>query len=438
MVTGNRLLPRLWPGMEAGPHVLRPTANLAGEPPRLLVPLAGASVHRERGQWLPSLALVLFLVAPVTDQLLPAQVQRLPSVCILVLALWGCIGFRSMEKERPSLTWVTVCSLSVLWLLYSYSTSIDVKESRQWILAFALGLLLTATKARRAGPRTSALLENSYILSAAVVGLASCVEWLTKTNPFEGSFAAAAGPAGVQHWSVYRSSVTLGHPLVAGTYLSAAASYAIVQSGSVRGRRRAHLIVAGAIASMGLLCTVSRSSILALAISLGVGLIVPLVRRPEKLLRMLPMLLLATIGLALLASSSVLSARTQSAEGIQSGDYRSTVLGLARDLAATTGHAGSGPGTSQKLATRYGISTLLENSAAETLVSIGIIGLLLVTTILVLILKASLERERYAVASSLVALIVNSLAFDLWETNIRIFAMFGLLAILCWEDRAEQ
>jgi hypothetical protein len=393
--------------------------------------------RRRLADALPILALVLFLVSAVYAPLLPHVLQHLPDPAVLAMALWCLLG---QSRLRPSLglTFLILLHIGlVAWLVLSFHSSIDPVVSRQWVLAFTFAYVVPFILAARGHICHTPSLERALLASGIIIGVFSIFENLFSYNPFTAEYLRTANGLPIQHWAVYRSETTLGHPLVAGTFLSTVATYAIVRSQKSYGRARRYLWCVSAVAAAGTFVTVSRSSLIALGVAITLGIGLPMLRNPGTLWKIIPFAGGGLVILLTVVSSGLVEARSSSAEGQASEGYRGSVISLAHQLGHYTHGLGSGPGTSQIFAERFGVSTLLEDSAAQVYVSVGLVGLLLVTLSIISLSIVSLRSKNISAASAILCLIINSLAFDLWETDLTVFVLLGILSILAAGEQQD-
>ncbi|KJE25069.1 O-antigen ligase like membrane protein [Frankia torreyi] len=414
---------------------------VASAPSRTWVPLSAKVVdskeYREFGWTFPSIALVLFsTVSPLTSYL-PHLMQVFPPAVIL-LGWWALTGYRARpEPNRLDLLWALASCCLLAWLLFRTVYSVSPNSSIRWSFGLVLGAVAPIWAGRRIGRHTYLLLRRTFLVLGLTIGIGSCAEQILHFNPFSGFYARTA-ISSVQHWSVYRSQATFSHPLIDGTFLAAASTFSFFAAVEEPRQTRWLPLSACVASSAGLLCTVSRSCIVAAAVGIALGM-VPLVlggrSRPGVKLLVLSGV---SLGAYLISRFPLLANRSDSTEARQSSIYRESVYTLAPQVASLYGDLGSGAGTSGKIVSNLGYKYLIESSPLQLLISIGVPGLATLLMFLALPILMALRERNLGAAAALVAFVVSSSGFEYWESNPNAFALFGLLGLLCWRPSATR
>lgn len=317
----------------------------------------------------------LLSIAIALNALIPARI--LGSVPIMgdlgagffFFAAWLAVvatrrnGFRASLPAAALLAWIA------LLLVVAESSSLN------WATAFAVYVLLPATVNATRDEITSA--ESTLVRIGIAVASLALVQQLTASNPLLDPAYQALNLPPLQHWSVYRSEGTLSHPLYAGTFLSLAA---VIQFKNVLRTERAGLRgwIVFSLLVLGVGATVSRGSIV--AVVLGCFLVWILSFRSSGQQAQTGRLVIVgstiAVGTVAFLNSSLLEARSASAEGTSSLGSRLFALDYAWSLAWQSFPLGIGPGASSIRSLRD-IGLPIENAWLQALASLGIIGLIL-------------------------------------------------------------
>ncbi|KEP75262.1 hypothetical protein HR12_36205 [Microbacterium sp. SUBG005] len=225
---------------------------------------------------LPAVALVAYIFIPRT--LLALQsITDVFTPSFIVLLVWAIRSYsrRTQPREvfRAPAAARVLAVVFIVWLIVVMLLNRVIPTSLVWMLDFAVLVLIPLFV-----PFTRKTVENVQraFLACAVILAAYCmIEFALQFNPVQ-PILATFGIPDVQHWSVYRSYATLGHPLYAGLFFAIA--FAIALGRKLESRGRFNLVVAG-LSLLGLLTTVSRNSIGAVAIASAVMIIASLVTR---------------------------------------------------------------------------------------------------------------------------------------------------------------
>ncbi|PWD51934.1 hypothetical protein C8046_16060 [Serinibacter arcticus] len=394
-------------------------------------------VHR-----LPALALLVAVAIPV--RVLPdlALLSVLPPAALVVLA-W--MARRLLDRARgtgrdaaPTAGSAVrvLAGLTAGWILLSLLAGDHLQTSVAWTASFGVAVL--APLLVRGVADEARALKRTLIVGGGLAGAYAVLETMLGRNPVIDVVNAALGFGSVQHWSVYRAEVTLGHPLAAGTLLAVAGAAGVLEW-LARGRPRDG--VWGALAVAGTVATVSRGSLLALVVALGVGILVWLVRS-RNLSGPRAVALAIALGAAgtLVTTASGLLDRGASAEAAASDAARARGVELAIATARENGLLGSGPGTSALAVAERDTVTAIESSGLQLLVSIGLPGALLVGALVVAGSLTAWRAGDVAALAAVVAYTVSVLGYNAIDTRRSLHVLLAVVLILAVgaADEARQ
>ena len=359
-------------------------------PGMLLAAIVVVAAFAVPAHWLPAIALAAFIIIP----------NRItPDGYTLRVPLWGfLVGIWVLRRllDRPTaageranapsrtlvLGWRVLAYAAAVgflaWSLLSSLRSDQVDTGLAWVasMVVCVFLPLLVLDARR----EAQLLRSTWLIGGAVIGVYSVVELLLQSSPLYGNLYRLIGVGDVQHWVLHRAEGSFGHPLLAGTFFATAATLGIVMW---LGSHRTRDLICGCIAAAGAVATVSRSSMAAMAIAIAFGLVAWVLANPNR--SMGKPAFFAVLGLIAgvgVLNSTPVVARDDSLESTLSAGARGTALDVALRGAAQTNWLGSGPGTSG-ITGRLFDDVVIENSALQLLLSVGIPGLLLFILFLV-------------------------------------------------------
>jgi O-antigen ligase len=371
---------------------------------------------------LPSISLWLFALIPIGYITgVPTFVGRFWTPAALVLAIWAVrlVLGRGRRAFFRSLRWMV--PLTVLLLALGFQ-GLSSTRSVNWTILLIVAVALPTALVSSFDDKTSSSLLRSWFVLGIGLSLVAVIESLVENNPLTPYYNFP------QHWSVYRVTTTLGHPLLNGTFFAVTACLAAFSMVRKDGARAAAFLcfVLTALAA-GL--TGSRSGVYALVSGLGVGLLVLLVSGRTSLANKLLGVVLGTTALLVLPALPTIAGRASSAEGVASGLYRDDVVRLTGKLFLADPWFGYGPGTSLIATARSGASLPLENSVLGSLVSLGVIGSLGVLFLAVLVLLTTVRGGRPDGIAAVASFVVAGAAFPLWESNPAALVLVGFVLI---------
>lgn len=361
------------------------------------------------------LALILFAVLPLAWLPVPTIVRTV-SPPVVVIGVLMCKLACRRRLGTPSLTprAVLVVGLGV-WLLVCVVLSNYRAVGRGWLISFVALTLVTAG-AGMLDPATRRVISGCWIIVAAMLGAFAVVEvFLLHANPVYGSLFAAAKPPLVQHWSVYRATTTLGHPVTNGIFFALAAPMALgrLLTRPTLAASTSLVLILGGVLSAG-----SRAAFVAAFVGCAVTRIASGSTRSWRgpgirLVVITTAVVLAAVSLA------VVIQRGQSPEGTTSSAFRGSELHVAAVAVAASPIFGVGPGAAslshkEELSTQGGAGAF-ESLWLEVSVGAGLPGLFLLTCLLIAGLAASLRARFPDVAGALVSYIITASAYNVFE-----------------------
>lgn len=384
---------------------------------------------------LPS-ALAASALLPAFYTPLPYTV-RLVAPAVVGVAVWLLRSLRSGRLAVPG-WWVLLSAATACWLLFKLADTLRFTVSLAWSAQFALLVLAAGFAVVTGQPQIRETLLRTWLWLGLLLGLAGIAEAAIGANPLEPIYRAANSPL-YQAWSVYRITTTLGHPLMNGLFFAIAATMAVMvaaDSSRPRGTRRVAAACAGA-AGVAVTLTVSRSAILGLIIGLIVGFLVIVMSRTYRLGAKVALAIAGAVAAVAAWNSPLIAARSASAEGSGSAQYRSQVLDQAAQAMSVDNYLGSGAATSAFRYQSIGATRIVENSWVQIPVSLGVVGAALVGLLLIGLLFAAARRRRPEAAAGLAAFIVVAAGFDVIDSNPTALALLGFLVVLVGEPASD-
>ncbi|MGI3781942.1 MAG: hypothetical protein ACRYG2_14330 [Janthinobacterium lividum] len=371
---------------------------------------------------LPSISLWLFALIPIGYITgVPTFVARFWTPAAVVLAIWAVrlVLHRGRHAFFRSLRWMG--PLTVLLIALGFH-GLSSTRSVNWTVLLIVAVALPTALVTAFDDRTSSTLLRSWFVLGIGLSVVAVIESLVESNPLTPYYNFP------QHWSVYRVTTTLGHPLLNGTFFAVTACLAAFSMVRKDGARAAAFLCF-VLAALAAGLTGSRSGVYALVSGLGVGLLVLLVSGRTSLANKLLGVVLGVTALIVLPALPTIAGRASSAEGVASGLYRDDVLRLTGKLFLADPWFGYGPGTSLIATARSGAQLPLENSVLGSLVSLGVIGSLGVLVLVVIVFVTSVRGGRPDGIAAVAAYVVAGAAFPLWESNPAALVLVGFVII---------
>lgn len=387
--------------------------------------------------WIPAFALLVLTFFP--SRFIPndGPFRALPPLTVL-LVVWAFrrtvlgqsasperVGLGPLRPRAARLAIYLPAVFLLLWLLYSVATSVSTRTSVSWTISFvlALGAPMLVMDSRREG----LLLRRTLMWSGALLGAYAFVEVLLGSSPIYGAIYQALGTHIDRDWSVYRAFASFSHPLAAAAYFTVPTMLSL--SEWLRTAKVKYLVYAG-LGALGIFATVSRGSILAIAIGAGFVFLCYLFSPSARTQgRMAGMVVLGLIGGLFAASFGPLQERSDSLEGGLSDAAREVAVSVALKAAAYGRWLGTGPGTSGQTSRRFD-GIVIENSMLQLLISIGVPGLLLVLALLGGIIYNSLSHGDVGAAAATVALTISFTGFNVIDAVLYLHILLGTVVLL--------
>lgn len=372
---------------------------------------------------LPSVSLWLFALLPVGYLIgVPNFAGRFYTPAILVLLIWlaRLAHGRGRQPLVRSLRWLIPVFVVLLGLSY---IGLSPSRSVNWLIVVAIAVALPAALAPAIDQRTSRALLHSWLVLGIGLSLLAVIESLLQANPLSRYYSFD------QHWSLYRVTTTLGHPLMNGTFFSVTAclaAFTMIRVGAPRGMALACFVACALAAGL----TGSRSGVYALVSGLAVGLLVTLVSGRTSVANKFLGVVLGVAALVVLPALPTIAGRAGSSEGAASSLYRDEVVRLAGRLFLQRPVVGYGPGNSSAATAQSGATLPLENSVLGTLVSGGVIGTAALLVLVVVVVVRVAGTRRTDGIAAIAAYVVAGAAFPLWESNPAALVVVGLIVIV--------
>lgn len=382
---------------------------------------------------LPVVALLLVLLVPTEVLPLPGRLQGAP-LAVVPLLVWAVRTRGSGPRAVPGVTRALAGAL-VLWLCLSEAFAPE--RTNGGLLWWATAAIAVGVIATGRGDLDAPRLRTVLLTVTSLLGGFALVEaFVLHANPLYDRFYAVADVPLLQHWSTYRATTTLGHPLVNGSVFAVAAILALDDL-MARGRTRwgvvRALLLLGGIAATG-----SRTALAAFALAAVVLVVVRRGPRTSGLRR--AALAVAGVGaVAVLAHGLI--ARSESTEARASVAVRAALVERTQEAMAGAGVLGAGPGEAEATRREHHLrdSELpLESSYAQLAVGLGLGGLALFVATFGTLVAAGLRREETAGdAAAMLALLTSIGGYNAIEGHLQLLALLGLLGASLLARRAQ-
>ena len=384
---------------------------------------------------LPTAALVLVVLVPdrvadysVSPVLTPATVVLIVWVVRRLLArdLSGPAAVAPQDDRRLHRRLTTVCVLLALGMIPLVLVSPSKRFSVAWAVTFALAVV--APLLVRDFEEEARRLRRALPLLGSLVALYAVVQYLVQRNVVYTPLYEALGLDDLQHWAVYRSDASLGHPLVAGLFFASVLAFCVGRWAET-GRRS--FTLAALMNALGIVTTVSRGSYVAGAVAVSVVLLLALgAQRRHRVRQVLVLAVFAGAGI-LAVNTDAFVERGLSAEGQSSLSSRNALPQIAVDTARAHHWLGGGPATSLPLAAPFNFQHLpIENSYLQLLIGLGLWGLILFTLILVLAAAIAVRRRNLSGLGALVGYATAIAGFAALDSRRDLVVLLGLLVMV--------
>ena len=391
---------------------------------------------------LPTVALVLLVLVP--DRIADYSSSPVLTPATAVLAVWTVrrlLTRSTTDAEQPvggEHRLRHVLTGSAVLLLVGMVPLVLVSPSKRfsigWVATFALAVVvpLLVGDLEREGRR----LRQALPWVGSVVAGYAIVEYLLEQNLVYGPLYDALGLDELQHWSVYRSDATLGHPLVAGLFFATVLGFC---TGRWLESHRSRFAAAAVLNGLGIVTTVSRGSYIAAAAAVSVVLLTALCVERQHRARRLLVLAVFAVGGVLAANSDAFVERGLSAEGLSSLNSRSSLPQIAVDTARAYHWLGGGPASSLPLAEPYNFQHLpIENSYLQLLIGIGLWGLALFVLVLVLAAVRAVRGRSFSGLGALVGYATAAGGFAALDSRRDLVVLLGLLVVIALRRPDER
>jgi hypothetical protein len=380
---------------------------------------------------LPAVVLLATALAPTAYLPLP-PVARVATPAVAATVVW-LIRTRSSPIAAALPRWfVMLAAATVLWLCVKTADSINPLVSTGWSALFAVLVVGLGCSAERSTSLVARYLTTTWLALAVALGAYAAAEALTGYNPLSVLYAQADYPI-VQRWSVFRVTTTLGHPLNNGLFFGVTAAVATMMAADTARSTRTRWWAGGAAGAsvVALILTVSRSAAVGLVVGLAVGLLLLVASSRRGSGSRVVLGLVVVLVATAVSRSPLIALRSSTAEGLSSVGYRDAVTSEALQVLAYDHYVGSGAGTSQQRFSSLGIDLVVENSALQLAVSIGL-GAVVVAVLVLATLASMVRRRRFECAAGLTTFVTIASGFNVIETNPAALALVGLLVLLAW------
>lgn len=393
---------------------------------------------RVPAHWLPAMALAFFAVVPTP--ITPSSFTFRMTLWAVVLIVWVVrralapqlwrAPIRDWMRELVLTPWRAIAILAfaafLVWSAVATVRGSFASAGISWMVSIAVcvGLPMLVFDAQR----EAVLLRKTWVALSGLLALYACLELVAQSSPIIGPLYAALGTEQDQHWSLYRAEITFGHPLLAGTFLTVGAALAF--GAWLQGSRRSDLLL-GILASAGVVATVSRGPMAAVAITVVVALVAVSVMNPDRsLLRPGSILIAGLIAGVGVLNFEPVTARNNNLDASISAGARDLAVTVAFKAAELSNWLGSGAATSG-ISGRTFSDVVIENSFLQLLISVGVPGLLFFVVLAIALLGSALSRRDIAPAAGLLGFLVCLAGYNAIDAVRPSHLLLGFLVIIC-------
>lgn len=270
----------------------------------------------------------------------------------------------------------------------------------------------------------------------AVVAAYAVVQSALQRNVIYSPIYDALGKEDNQHWAVYRSDSSFGHPLVAGLFFSVTLAFCV---GRWLETRRLPFLAVAVLSGLGVASTVSRGSYLSVAGSVLALTVVVLATQSRGRLRLVVIVAGLAIATYLALNSTSFVERGLSGEAFSSYNSRSNLPSITLDTARAYHFLGGGPASSIAVAAPYNFQGLpIENSFMQLLIDVGAAGLLLFVAVLVLAVLIGIRNGNAGAWAGVVAYTLAISGFAALDSRRALLVVLGMLIVLCLRSRRSS
>lgn len=281
----------------------------------------------------------------------------------------------------------------------------------------------------------ASLVPGAWMKIGASLGVFAIVERLVwNANPLYDSVYASGGLD--QRWAEYRVTTTLGHPLVCSLFFGTATAFALGRClERDRPGRRPLLLLA--LNATGLLLTLSRTGVAAVAAAALVVLVAVVVRGDRSSATKVLALMVCAVPAAY-AAQYILSSRLASGEASTSSDFRSEILRLAAVGVREHPTLGFGADGLQQAGASLGLASgNFENSYVDLALAQGLPFALAWVSLAVVVAVAAARRGNYAALAGVTALSLSVAGFNFVFGHPSLLLLVGCVHATCLTGYAD-
>lgn len=389
----------------------------------------------------------LWVVALASYALIPVQWLPLPfpevattlspAVFVVGVLLFRRLLSRTVRRLAPPAASAAILGFGA-WLLVCVAASPYRAVSVGWMVSFGALALLPALLALEDAAARPVIRRAWIVLAACLGGYALVETFLLQANPVFDPLFARASPPLEQHWSVYRATTSLGHPVENGSFFALAVPLAV---GSVIRRPSPLPLLALALALGGVVSSASRAALVAAVAGAALVLLAPPWRRGGTTRPAVRLVGLVVVAMVIALGAVYVSARAASEEASQSSSFRGVALRTARAALAESPIVGVGPGAAsfsrQTELVALGGAGAFESFWLELAVAAGLPGLLLGVGLVLVAVGSALRAGAPDVAGALLAYVVIASAYNVLEGGRPGHIVLGLLLAMSFSARGD-
>ena len=382
--------------------------------------------------WLPSIALVAFCFLPLGYLSVDQTLGRFITPSVVLLLIWEVRVFAAKGFPRFNLVYpglVLAASIAATVVLQALT-----ERGGFWLLVVAVCVPMAAWAGSQEDSECYRRILQAFFVLGCVMGVIGLTEAVLEFNPLASYYSAGGVPI-MQDWSVYRIQTTLGHPLANSAFFAVVSSVSLIE---YLNRHRWLPLLSGLLSCAPHAGTASRAGLLAVGIAVAVGSVAVVVWGGRLSFRRAVVIGGMMIGGILIYRSPLVQARKTSLEAQASSEYRERVLSYGIDLFRERPWFGSGPGLAQStFSAAYG-NIILENSAVQLLVSVGIFGTLAIAAFVALACVMGFLSGKWGMGVGVIAFSVSVTGYNAVDSNPAILALLGVLIVGAFGPRSEM
>ena len=384
---------------------------------------------------LPTLALVIFTLVP-SEYLLQSWFFLSLSPATVVLIIWLMRSLRP-PRRQPSegrrfgaaeYFLLIFAVLLAINLLFVHPGTLE-SGTATWTISVAVNVIVIPLIARFARLQGLQELPRAWVTLGGALGLFAILEkYVFVANPLYGNIFSDP-TLGLQHgWASYRVTTTLGHPLLNSAFFGVAVAIGI---GILIKRFSGAVLACTVLSVIGVLCTVSRSGIIALSVVTAFMLLAGLLKSGRATARMVLVLIpIAAVGSSVF--SDVMTERLGSGEAASSVNYRNIITTGALQAISRFPTWGFGPAGLSKSSSAVNLPNMgnYENSWLDLGVALGVVAAVVLSITLAAYGIRALRKGDLTSAGALVAYVVAFSSFNLFFGHAPWSLILGLLLLM--------